>query len=511
MPSLRFPRSGAALPFLAAALAVAAFALGVPAQAQAPRAFQPLPPAAPAEGAAPEAPVRYDRDHLPADFHRGRRELVRAALPPAGVALVLGGVEAGGGVDDLQEFRQDPDLFYLTGTHEAGSALVLVPGGVEVDGRMVREILFVPPRNPAAEMWLGRRFGPERAMAELGMELAVPNTRFREVVAPLLADPGRAVLLLPIPAAVAPATPLSGQIGVVAEAMAARGGAFDDTTLRGVLSGLREVKSDEELTLLRRAVDITTSAHVEAIRALQPGWAEYEIQAVIEYTFRRMGSERPGFPSIVGSGENSVLLHYDTNRRVTRAGDLVVMDVGASFRGYTADVTRTVPVSGSFTPEQRAIYDLVLEAQRAGIAAARAGASFGAPGEAAAQVLARGLARLGLLRRADDRLGLQRFFPHGTSHYLGIQVHDVGSYRALKAGVVITVEPGIYIPPAPDVDPRWWNIGVRIEDVVLVTGGDPVVLSRAAPTRPEEIEALMQPGRRADPATADPRRSPAGR
>ena len=494
-----------------AVLAAAALCACAPAQAQAPRAFQPLPPAAPTEAVAPEAPVRYDRDHLPADFHRGRRDMVRAALPPSGIAVVLGGMEAGGGIDDLHEFRQDPDLYYLTGTHEAGSALVLIPGGVEVEGRVVREILFVPPRSPAAEMWLGRRFGPGRAMSELGVELAVPNTRFREIVSPLLADPGRPALLLPFPAAVAPSTPLSAQIGVVAEAVAARGGSFDDTSLRGVLNGMREVKTEEELVLLRRAVDITATAHVEAMRALQPGWAEYEIQAVIEYTFRRMGSERPGFPSIVGSGENSVLLHYDTNRRVTRPGDLVVMDVGASYRGYTADVTRTVPVSGTFTTEQRAIYDLVLEAQRAGIAAARAAASFGAPGEAASQVLARGLAKLGLLRRADDRLGLQRFFPHGTSHYLGLQVHDVGSYRALKPGMIITVEPGIYIPPAPDVDPRWWNIGVRIEDVVLVTEDGPVVLSHLAPTHPDEIEALMQAGRREAPGSVDPRRSPAGR
>lgn len=507
MPSHRSALPRAPLAVLAAAVLCA----GSPAQAQAPRAFQPLPPAVPTEVVAPEAPVRYDRDHLPADFHRGRRDMVRAALPPSGLAVILGGVEAGGGIDDLHEFRQDPDLYYLTGTHEAGSALVLIPGGVEVEGRVVREILFVPPRSPSTEMWLGRRFGPGRAMSELGVELSLPNTRFREIVAPLLADPDRSALLLPFPAAVAPSTPLSAQIGVVAEAVAERGGAFDDTSLRGVLNGMREVKTEEELALLRRAVDITTTAHVEAIRALQPGWAEYEIQAVIEYTFRRMGSERAGFPSIVGSGENSVLLHYDTNRRVTRPGDLVVMDVGASYRGYTADVTRTVPVSGVFTTEQRAIYDLVLEAQQAGIAAARAGASFGAPGEAASQVLARGLAKLGLLRRADDRLGLQRFFPHGTSHYLGLQVHDVGSYRALKPGMVITVEPGIYIPPAPDVDPRWWNIGVRIEDVVLVTEDGPVVLSHAAPTRPDEIEALMQPGRREVPGSVDPRRSPTGR
>jgi len=281
----------------------------------------------------------------------------------------------------------------------------------------------------------------------------------------------------------------------VAEAAQANGGAFDDVTLGAALDGLREVKTPEEVALVQRAVDITGAALREAITAMEPGWAEYDIEAVLEYTFRRMGSEHPGFPSIVGSGENSVMLHYDTNRRVTRAGDLVVMDVGASYRGYTADVTRTAPVDGRFTKEQRAIYEIVLEAQEAAIGAVKAGASFGAPGEAASLVLSRGLAKLGLIRSPEDYAGLRRFFPHGTSHYLGLQVHDVGSYRALRTGAVVTIEPGIYIAPAPDIEPRWWNVGIRIEDDVLVTEGKPVVLSAGIPKDPDEIEALMAAGR----------------
>ena len=449
----------------------------------------------PREGTALDAPVRYDTDYLPPAFHRERREAVEAALPRDAVAVVLGGVEAGGALDDLREYTQDPYLYYLTGTNEPGSALVLVPGGVEVGGRRVHEILFVPPRERSTEIWLGRRFGPERAEEVLGVELALPYARFGEIVGPLLAQDDRPAYLLPFPAAVPPTTELAEQIGVLAEAAQNRTKALDDFTLATVLDNLREAKTDEEMVLMRRAVDITCAAQSEAIRAMEPGWAEYQIEAVIEYTFRRMGSERPGFPSIVGSGENSLMLHYDTNRRTTRAGDLVVMDVGASYRGYTADVTRTVPVDGRFTPEQRAIYDIVLEAQKAAIAAAKAGASFGAPGEAASRVLARGLARLGLLDSPEDVRGLRRFFPHGTSHYVGLQVHDVGSYRALVPGAVITVEPGIYIEPAEDVAPRWWNVGIRIEDNVLVTDGGPVVLSAGLPKDPDEIEALMSAGR----------------
>jgi len=443
-----------------------------------------------------EAPVRYDRDLLPPAFHRSRRDAVRAALPPGSVALVLGGPEARGALDDAQEYTQDPYLYYLTGTPEAGSALLLAPDGVELEGCTVHEILFVPPRDHAMEIWLGRRFGPERALEELGVESALANTRFQEIVVPILARPGRKVFLLPFPVVVAPQTALAEQIGAVAEAAQVNSGAFDDVKLGAVLDGLREVKTPEEIALLQRAVDITGSALGEAMASMEPGWAEYDIEAVLEYRFRRMGSERPGFPSIVGSGENSVMLHYDTNRRVTRAGDLVVMDVGASYRGYTADITRTVPVDGRFTKEQRAVYEIVLEAQEAAIEAVRAGVSFGAPGETASRVLARGLARLELIRGPEDWAGLRRFFPHGTSHYLGLEVHDVGSYRALKTGAVVTIEPGIYIPPADDVDPKWWDVGIRIEDDVLVTEGEPVVLSAGIPKDPDEIEALMA-GRRA--------------
>lgn len=460
--------------------ALVALHVAAPAGAQGP----PLPPPI------PEAPVRYDPDHPSADFHRGRRAAVMAALPGNALAVVLGGVERGGSVDDLQEFTQNPDLYYLVGTREAGSALLLAPGGVEVDGKRVREVLFVPPRDPGLEIWLGRRFGAGRAMRELGVELALPLERFDDVVGSLaVAWPGP-LFTTRFPVAVPPGTPLADQMEVLAEAASA-GPELDDTALEAALARLREVKEPEEMVFLQRAVDITVEAYREALGFIEPGRAEYEIEAVIEHGFRMRGSEHPGFPSIVGSGENSVLLHYDTNRRVTRDGDLVVMDVGASYRGYTADVTRTVPVNGRFSEEQRALYDIVLHAQEAAIEAVRPGASFGAPGQAASAVLARGLADLGLLESPRDLMRLSRFFPHGTSHYLGLQVHDVGAYRALKPGMVITVEPGIYIPPAEDIDPRWWNIGIRIEDDVLVTERGPEVLSAGAPKAPAEIERLM--------------------
>ncbi|MDH3206526.1 MAG: aminopeptidase P N-terminal domain-containing protein [Gemmatimonadota bacterium] len=448
-----------------------------------------------------EAPVRYETDFLSADFHAGRREAVRRALPRDGLALLFGAPVRNRSADTSFEYRQSSDLRYLTGSTEPGTVLLLAPGGVVVDGRTVREVLFVPPRDPSQEVWDGRRFGTERAMAQLGVELAVESTRFNEIVVPLLRDANHPLFHLPLPVGVEPRTALAAQLEVfLAHVQPAdpRGGTppagartSDPTLLRGVVDRLREIKTDDEMVLLRRAIDITAEAHREVMAQVEPGWAEYEIEALIEYTFKRNGAEEPGFPSIVGSGENSVILHYESNRRTTKPGDVIVIDIGAEYHGYSADVTRTIPVDGRFTPEQRAIYEIVLAAQEAGIAATRAGNMFFAPHQAAQQVLARGLADLGLIRNASDGAGLRRFFMHGTSHYLGLDVHDVGSGGPMAPGTVITVEPGIYIAAADDIDPKWWNIGVRIEDDVLVTESGPVMLSAGAPRTVADIERVM--------------------
>ena len=447
-----------------------------------------------------DAPVRYEDDYLSADFHRSRREAVMERLPDSAVAVFFAAPERTRSNDVRFEYRQSSDFLYLTGSHEPGSALLLAPAGVEVDGRMVREILFVPPRDPAEEVWLGRRFGAERAMERLGVELAVEATRFQEILGPLLAGESRPVHHLPLPDGVESGSVLASQVATFLEHVdtasaaghEAGGDRSDGATLRSVLDALRMVKTAEEMRLLRRAIDITVDAHRAVMRQVEAGWAEYEIEALVEHTFKREGAEQPGFPSIVGSGENAVILHYETNRRTTEPGDVVVIDVGAEYHGYSADVTRTIPVDGTFSEEQRAIYDLVLRAQEAGIAESRAGRPFGAPHAAAAQVLASGLAELGLIASPTDQQGLSRFFMHGTSHYLGLDVHDVGTGGPLEPGTVITVEPGIYIAAADDVDPRWWNIGVRIEDDVLITDGDPVVLSADAPRDAEAVERLMR-------------------
>ncbi|MEQ9397531.1 MAG: aminopeptidase P N-terminal domain-containing protein [Longimicrobiales bacterium] len=445
----------------------------------------------------PEAPVRYDPDHLPADFHRSRRDAVRRAMPSGSVALVFGAPERQRSNDTNFQYRQDSDFYYLTGSEEPGSALLLVPGGVEVDGERVEEILFIPPRDPAAEVWTGRRFGVERAEGQLGVQMALENSRFDEVARAVLA--GTTVLVEDLPGGVAEGSALASQLETLNEVASRpdmvdgpRAASVDSETLRRVLTGLREIKTPEEMVLLRRAIDITADAHRAVMQQVEPGWAEYEVEALIEYTFARNGAQYTGFPSIVGSGENSVILHYETNRKVTQAGEVAVIDIGAEVHGYSADITRTIPVSGTFTPEQRIIYDLVLAAQQAGIDAAVGGAPMQATHMAAVGVLLPGLAELGLIDGPRDVQGLRRFFMHGTSHYIGLDVHDTGSYGTLEPGMVITVEPGVYIPAADDIDPKWWHIGVRIEDDILITEGAPEMLSGNAPRTADDIEALMR-------------------
>ncbi len=505
-----------------------------------------------------DTPVRYDTDLLSNDCHQNRRDAVLELLPPKAVAVVFSAPVRNRDNDVDYEYRQSSDLYYLTGTTESASVLVLAPGGVEIDGEVVDEVLFVPPRDPSHEVWEGRLIGPERAPGTLGIDKALSNERFAEVISRVADNDSVRFFHQPLPADVDPGSALGRQIALFARAgnpmpmetngwMAARVAqglmgvtdpdmfgrlkgwlgrvppqdfvspalkdareAFlaaadleewfdwrrehvdqtysDAATLDAILVQLRMLKTSEELAVMQRAIDITAAAQVEAMRSIEPGMHEYEVEGVIEYVFRKNGAQYPGFPSIVASGENATILHYTTNRRQMEAGDMVVMDIGAEYHGYSADITRTVPVSGTFSAEQRAIYELVLEAQQTGIEAVKVGDPYGAPHEAASNVIAEGLVDLGIMATREE---LRRFFMHGTSHYLGMSVHDVGDRGPLQPGTVITVEPGIYIRPSPDVDERWWNIGVRIEDDVLVTERDPLVMSAAAPRTVSEIEGVM--------------------
>ena len=263
---------------------------------------------------------------------------------------------------------------------------------------------------------------------------------------------------------------------------------FDIDQLSYIMASLREKKSPEEIILLKKAIRISAQGQIEVMKAIHPEMTEREVQGIHQLVFKIYGAAHEGYPSIVGAGHNACVLHYVTNDKTDLKKQLILMDLGAEYKGYTADVTRTIPVSGIFSPEQRALYQIVYDAQTAGINAAINGATFRAVSEATNEVVQKGLLALGLIEKKEE---YRRYLPHGISHHIGLDVHDPGLYDKLSPSMVITVEPGIYIPEGSPCDPKWWNIGIRIEDDILITETAPINLSSNAPRSWKDIEAMM--------------------
>lgn len=264
---------------------------------------------------------------------------------------------------------------------------------------------------------------------------------------------------------------------------------LDITSLSEHMAALRQIKTIEELVLLKKAIEISAIGQIEVMKAIKPSMSELEIQGIHEYVYKKYGSEYEGYNSIVGAGNNGCILHYVDNAKTSVHKELVLMDLGAEYHGYTADVTRTIPSNGKFTKDQRLVYDLVYEAQEAGIKSVVVGNSFNSPDAAARKVITKGLIDLGIAKNEEDA---RQYFPHGTSHYLGLDVHDPGLYGDFEANMVITVEPGIYIPEDSPCDKKWWGIAVRIEDDILITEDGPVNLSVKAPRTSKGIEKMMK-------------------
>jgi Xaa-Pro aminopeptidase len=365
------------------------------------------------------------------------------------------------------DYRESNDFFYLTGIEAPGGWLVVNGGGE------AKVVLFLPPRSPEMERWTGPKLGPGfEARSQTGLE----DVRSLEMLGGALeAWFGRGAEGRGGPLYLSLGDP---KHGLALDSLLGRPG-IEALDAGVVLGELRLVKDEEELRRLRRAMDITMEAHREVWRVAKPGLAEYQLEATLEYVFRAQGAERVGFPSIVGSGPNSTVLHYDRNRRVLLDGDLVVVDIGAEFGYLTADITRTFPAGGTFTPRQKALYDLVLGARDAAVAAVRPGITTSDLGRVA-QVYFR--------EHSGDLCGQEsclRFFIHGLSHWLGMDVHDVGGRSTpLAPGMVLTIEPGLYLPDE--------GVGIRIEDDVLVTETGCEVLTVALPRTTAEIEAAME-------------------
>jgi len=415
---------------------------------------------------------------IPVSEYAERRAALMERLDD-GPTIILGARSEDFG--EAGRFRQRNDFQYLCGIETPGATLLLVPEALDPDGEAAA-IVFLPPRQPFRERWDGPMDAPGEATAErYGLDAALNRSELETTLREL--DDARDA---DEPLTVHTHTPGPG-LGPLESFRASR---FEErlnewldevriASVSGAIGELRWIKSSSEQERLRAAVAITSDGLREAARVIEPGAFEYTAQGALEGTFLMRGAQRPGFASIVGSGPNSVILHYNKNRREMENGDLVVIDVGAEFDSYTADITRTFPVSGTFTERQREVYELVLEAQRAAEEAFEPGVSRIADLERAA----RKAMRQSPLRDRNDR-SLDRHFIHGLGHWLGMDVHDVGPYdKPIPAGAVFTIEPGIYIPDE--------NLGVRIEDDYLATEDGLVKLSDALPSEPEEIEMLM--------------------
>jgi Xaa-Pro aminopeptidase len=414
-----------------------------------------------------------------------------------GVAVIPTAPERFRSRDSDYPYRFDSYFYYLTGFAEPDAILVVIAGDEP------RSILFCRERNPERELWDGSRRGPEGAKTELGLDEAYPVGALDEQMPKLLANQ-RALFYSPGADAAWDARVLGWLNQVRAQARAGVSAPADIRDVRAVLDEMRLAKDDTELAVMRRAAAISAAAHERAMRATRPGRNEYEIEAELLYEFRRRGAQFPAYWPIVAGGANACILHYRDNNARLAEGELLLVDAGCELDGYASDLTRTFPVKGKFSGPQREIYELVLAAQKAAIAAVKPGSRWDEPHNTAVRALAQGFIELGLCQGPLEKLieteDYRRFYMHRTGHWLGLDVHDVGEYktsgdwRRLEPGMTLTVEPGCYIRPADNVPTQFWNIGVRIEDDVVVTPSGCEVLTAAAPKSAHEIESLVGRG-----------------
>ncbi|GAB3658114.1 Xaa-Pro aminopeptidase [Echinicola sediminis] len=496
----------------------------------------------------------YFDDGLDKDFHRERRAALREMLPTNSAAVIFTSAVKNRSNDVDFVYHPNTDFFYLTGLREPNAVLVVFSEPKTVAGQMTDEVIYVQARDKNAEMWNGKRLGIEGVKENLGFEQVYVNSQFgaeaainfKELDRILTFDLSQGIEesgankeMMALRASfksssdypehiskvtnqlydLIKATDLENSANVAQvigryrkyypevesnEKLIAFATAetpqkrmaiaeelpeikVDISALPEMMTTLRGVKTSEEISLLKKAIKISAIGQIEVMKALKPGISEREVQGIHEFVYKRYGAEAVGYPSIVGAGKNGCILHYISNDLRNPENRLMLMDLGAEWRGYTADVTRTIPISGKFTEEEKIIYDLVYEAQEAGLAACKPGNEFKEINAASKKVIDEGLAKLGIIIRGQRH----QYFPHGTSHHLGLDVHDRGTYGTLETGMVLTVEPGIYIPEGSDCNPKWWNIAVRIEDDVLITENGYENLSADAPRTSGEVETMM--------------------
>lgn len=429
------------------------------------------------------------------EFAARRKKLIEK-LGPNAIAILVSAPEKVRTSDTDYPYRQDSDFYYLTGFTEPHSIAVFISGRKEGEF-----ILFNRVRDATQETWHGRRAGQEGAVKNFGADQAFPMDAFKEKLPELLLGCEKIYYL------VGRYPDFDRQLleNIDAIHRRVRMGLVaprEMINLEQILHRMRQIKSEGEIALMRKAAQISAQGHIRAMKICKPGLHEYALEAELMHEFYRNGSRSPAYTSIVCTGENTCILHYHENDAEIKSGDMILIDAGCEYQYYTSDVTRSFPANGTFSPEQKAIYEIVLAAQLAAIAEAKPGSNLDKVHNVALEIITKGLVDLGLLKGSVNELIASKaympFYMHRTGHWLGLDTHDVGRYKmgdmwcAFEPGMAHTVEPGIYIAAnTPGVDPKWWNIGVRIEDDVVITKDGCEVLSKGVPKSIAEIEGLM--------------------
>ena len=435
-------------------------------------------------------------DDLGPEFHKKKRQEFRSLMPANSVAFIFTSPIMKRSNDTDYMYHQDPNFYYLTGWREPHGVLVIFKDDQFDSDGSYNEIMYVRERNEYREMWDGRRLGIKGAkkmsfdrvkLRSEFIENTIPIENFSNILNTNIRDDVRDFKddkydLFDIQTKFQDIVSKkeSDMLGDLNKQ-------FFSSSINQIMSKLRQTKDPQEIELLTKAIRISALAQIEVMRAIHNDMTEREVQGIHEFIYRKYGAAHEGYNSIVGAGGNACVLHYVTNEDMDIKDKLILMDVGAEYRGYTADVTRTIPVNGKFNNEQKIIYDLVYKSQEEAIKEAIIGNSFNDIYLKSYDIIAKGLIDLGII---NDYREARKYYPHGVSHHIGLDVHDPGS-RDLMENMVITVEPGIYIPENSNTDPKWWNIGVRIEDDILITNSGPINLSIDAPRRSDEIEVIM--------------------
>ncbi|MFT6407695.1 MAG: Xaa-Pro aminopeptidase [Arenicella sp.] len=430
-----------------------------------------------------------------ADIYARRRAELVNQIGENDVVIVATSPVRSRNSDVEYQFRADSDFYYLSGFNEPDAVLVISPGRAQGE-----YVMFCREKDRTREMWDGRRVGLDGVIETYGADDAFPIDDINDILPGLMEE--KAKVFTTVGRYPDFDSQLLGWMNKIKQdKQLGKHAPYEFVDLNHILHEQRLIKRQDEIALMRKAGKMSATGHARAMQVCRPGLFEYQVQAEMECEFRKAGSHYNAYPSIVAGGENACILHYTENQDVLKSGDLLLIDAGAEFGCYAADISRTIPVNGRFSPEQLALYEIVLAAQAAAFERCSPGHGWNEPHEAAVNVIAQGLLDEGLLRGSLEQVletqSYTQFYMHRTGHWLGMDVHDVGDYqvdevwRELEPGMVFTVEPGIYVNPVDDVDERWHHIGIRIEDNILVRRGGYENLTEAAPKKPTDIEALM--------------------